>query len=160
MRAIVIYATRHGTTGRVAEAIADGIRTVAAAEVRPVAAASTLPESADLVIVGGPTEAHRITADMLDFLQTVSPDAVRGRRAAAFDTRLHWPQWLSGSAAQTIGRKLEGLGALPPVRTESFFVTAEPDITPEELDRARAWGRMLAEQASNEQAMTSTAAGR
>jgi flavodoxin len=159
MKALVLYATRHGTTRRVAEAIATGIRTVAPAEVRPVAAVDALMDPAELVIVGGPTEAHRITADMLDFLQKLSQDAVRGRRAAAFDTRLRWPQWLSGSAAQTIGRKLERLGAASPVPTESFFVSTEPDITSDELDRASAWGRMLAEEAMAELAMPSKATG-
>lgn len=159
MKALVLYATRHGTTRRVAEAIATGIRTVAPADARPVAAVDTLLDPAELVIVGGPTEAHRITADMLDFLQTLSPEAVRGRRAAAFDTRLRWPQWLSGSAAETIGRKLERLGAQSPVPTESFFVSTEPDITSEELDRAAAWGRMLAERTNADLATMKTATG-
>jgi menaquinone-dependent protoporphyrinogen IX oxidase len=159
MRVLVLYATRHGTTRRVAEAIADGIRTVAPAEVRAVAAVDTSLEPAELVVVGGPTEAHRITADMLDFLQTLSPEAVRDRRAAAFDTRLRMPQWLAGSAAQTIGRKLERLGARAPVPTESFFVSPEPDISPEELERAGAWGRTLAEQALGGLATTTTATG-
>jgi len=159
VKAIVVYATRHGTTGRVAQAIAAGIRTVALAEVRPVATVDTLLDQADLVIIGGPTEAHRITADMLDFLQALSPDAIRGRHAAAFDTRLRWPQWLSGSAAETIGRMLERLGAQLPVETESFFVSTDPDISAEELDRARDWGLSLAQHAIADRDRKTTATG-
>lgn len=143
MSAVVVYATRHGTTRRVAEAIADGIRVHEVADVRSVSEATPMPE-AGLVVVGGPTEGHRMTPDLLDFLQRLPGDAVRGRRAAAFDTRLNWPKWLSGSAADTIGRKLEQLGAIDPVPTESFLVTTEPDLRPGELERARAWGAQLA----------------
>ena len=159
MTAVVVYATRHGTTRRVAEAIAAGIRAVDAVEVRSVTSQAPLPDATDLLIVGGPTEAHRITSEMLDFLQTLHPDLVRGRRAAAFDTRLRWSKWLTGSAAETIGRRLELLGARAPVPTQSFFVTTQPDISAEELDRATAWGRELGEASLLTPETTSMAGG-
>jgi len=159
MNALVLYATRHGNTRRVAEAIANGIRPFGGVEVRAVTDREPIPDSVDLLIVGGPTEGRRMTPDMLDFLQTLPHAAVRGRRAAAFDTRLRWTKWLSGSAAETIGRKLERLGADVPVRTGSFFVTAEPTVRPDELDRATAWGRALAESAPAAHGTTRLAAG-
>ena len=159
MNAIILYATRHGTTRRVADAIADGIRPVGRVEVRCVIAREPIPDSVDLIIVGGPTEGRRMTPDMLDFLQTLPHAAVRGRHAAAFDTRLRWTKWLAASAAETIGRKLGRLGARGPVRTRSFFVTAQPDISADELDRATAWGRELAESTLSAQITTPVAAG-
>jgi len=159
MSALVIYATRHGNSQRVAEAIADGIRAHDIADVRSVAEAEPLSEAVDLLVIGGPTEAHRITPDLLDFLQRLPAAAVRGTRAAAFDTRLNWPKWLSGSAADTIGRKLEQLGAIDPVPTESFFVSTEPDIQPDELERARAWGAELAAASARPREHTTTTAG-
>ena len=159
MTALVIYATRHGTTRRVAEAIADGIRAHDIADVRSVAEAEPLSEGVDLLVIGGPTEAHRITPDLLDFLQRLPADAVRGTRAGAFETRLDWPKWLSGSAADTIGRRLAQLGAIDPVPTESFFVSFDPDIRPTELDRARAWGAQLATGSARHIEPTPTTAG-
>ncbi len=85
-----------------------------------------------------------MTPAMVHFFDQLPADTMRGRAAAAFDTRVEWPRWLSGSAAHDIRRELERRGARLPIPSESFIVTMKPEIRPAELDRARAWGADLA----------------
>jgi flavodoxin len=145
MKSIVIYATRKGNTRRVAEAIADGLRADGTVEVHDVDEGhASLMEEADLLVIGGPTEAHGVTEPMVAFLDRLPESALVGRAAAAFDTRVRWPRFLSGSAAEGIRQRLEQAGANRPVPTESFIVTMEPEVEPDELERARAWGAALA----------------
>ena len=145
MNAVVLYATRSGNTRRVAEAIAEGLSAAGPVDVHCVdAGPGALPADADLVVLGGPTEGRHVTPQMLEFIAGLPAESVRGRAAAAFDTRVDWPRWLSGSAADGIRHELERRSARQPVETESFLVTMKPEIRPDELDRARAWGARLA----------------
>ena len=157
MNAVVLYATRSGNTRRVAEAIADGLRSMAAIEVASIDAAPVVPAGTDLVVIGGPTEGRRMVPPMLGFLERLSDLALSGLAAAAFDTRLDWPRWLSGSAAEGIRRELERKGARTPVATASFLVSMKPELEPGELARARAWGASLA--ASTNQHVVAGVAG-
>lgn len=144
MTALIYYASRSGNTHLVAEAIAKGLRRHTETEVRAVGdGPGALRDEVSLVIVGGPTEGHGVNEEMSRFLDRLPDAALAGRAAAAFDTRLHWPRWLSGSAADRIRERLERAGARLPVATESFIVSMKPEITPEELDRAVAWGDAL-----------------
>lgn len=145
MKAMVVYASRSGNTRRVAEAIAEGIRPIGRVEVSSVDDPQpSIGDQFDLVVVGGPTEGRHMTPAMLEFLERLPRDSVRGVLAAAFDTRVDWPRFLSGSAANDIRRHLERLGARAPVPTESFLVSLKPEIRPDELERARVWGATLA----------------
>jgi hypothetical protein len=65
-----------------------------------------------------------------------------GIQAAAFDTRLDWPRWLSGSAADRIADALRDRGASV-LSMESFLVTMKPELEDGQLERARAWGSSL-----------------
>ncbi len=68
---------------------------------------------------------------------------IDGMRAAAFDTRLDWPLWLSGSAAKQIAAGLVQAGATVVAAPESFIVTREPKLRDGELERAAAWAESL-----------------
>src|SRR5688572_30738906 len=127
MQSIVIYATRTGNTATVAEAIAAGLRPhgpvqVLAADEAP----ATLPAATDLVVIGGPSEAHGMTEALTDYSERLAPGTLRGVAAAGFDTRLRWPRWLSGSAAVGITRRLGHAGSRVIAPAESFIVSTKP----------------------------------
>ena len=131
MKALVIYESMYGNTREIAEAIAAGIGESADVHLVPtVEALDALTESPDLVVVGGPTHVHGMSRaktreaaiadgnkpgskvsvdphthgpgirDLLESIKTL--DA----HAAAFDTRVAMPAWLSGRAAKGIARAL------------------------------------------------------
>jgi flavodoxin len=143
MNALVIYGSRYGNTQKVAEAIRDGLGTAKVLSIEGVSPADLA--EADLIVVGGPTEAHGISVPVKQFLAGLPHDAFKGKEAAAFDTRLAISRWLSGSAASGIAARLRGVSAHLVAPAESFEVKGkEPQLEPGELARAADWGRTLA----------------
>ena len=65
MNCVVIYASRSGNTAKVAEAIAGGLRPRGSVQLLSVdEAPAVLSDGFDLLVVGGPTEAHGMTEPM------------------------------------------------------------------------------------------------
>jgi flavodoxin len=149
MKSIVIYGSRFGNTEKVAEAIAGVLRERGDVLLLPAEEASTfVPHPGDLLVVGGPTEGHTLTAPVQRYLEVMEEHGLWGVNAAAFDTRVGWPRWLSGSAAHPIARRLCRLGASIVGPEGSFLVTRQnPALLPGELERARDWAAALAEAA-------------
>ncbi len=153
VNSIVIYASHFGNTKRIAEAIAGGLQSRGAAQLLSAdEAPATFPVGTDLVVIGGPTEVHRMTQPLVQFFDRIGSDALRGIASAGFDTRLRWPRWLSGSAGAYITQKLRHAGARVIVPAESFFIKGtastagdkSPELDSGELERAAAWGVSLA----------------
>jgi menaquinone-dependent protoporphyrinogen IX oxidase len=146
MNSLVVYGSRHGNTRKVADAIAGELRKHGAVQiVSAEKAPRVLPDRTDLVIVGGPTEAHRITEPVAQFFDRIGKGALVGKAAAAFDTRLRWPEWLSGSAAAGIAQRLHKARANLIAPEVSFFVSGKlPVLEPGEVERAGAWAASLA----------------
>jgi flavodoxin len=145
MQSIVIYASRSGNTRTVAEAIAGSLRRHGEVELHAVEdAPARIRAGIDLLVVGGPTEGHGMSEPMKEYLGRLEDESVRGVPVAVFDTRLDWPRWLSGSAADRISDELREAGARMIAREESFIVTMEPALEPGEEDRAADWGDRLA----------------
>ena len=144
MNALVIYATRYGNTKMVAQAIADGLKTgadVAVLDIEHVLPAQVV--GADLVVIGGPTEAHGVTPPMKAFMRGVGR-GFDGKPVATFDTRLPAARILTGSAAIGIAAMLRKAGAHVIEPAESFIVRGkEPQLEGGEQARALAWGREL-----------------
>lgn len=169
LRAAVVYESMYGNTHAVAAAIALGLDPSGRVPVIPVTLADRdLLERLDLVVVGGPTHGHGMTrpntrkaavdaaakagrllagdapgpdAGMREWLDELSPHPVM---AAAFDTRMRAPSFLTGRASVGIGRRLRragGAAILPPC---SFFVTRDETLAEGEEERARNWGAQLA----------------
>src|SRR3954447_11425843 len=170
-KAVVVYESMYGNTHCVAEAIGRGLGRAGEVTVLPVSklGPETL-DSADLVVVGGPTHAHSMSRAStrkaaVDDVQkhpgkfVLDPDCegagVRewlaglagapAPKAAAFDTRFAGPALLTGRAARGIAKGLRRSGSAVVVKPESFFVGNGTVLRAGEEQRAEGWGRRLAE---------------
>jgi flavodoxin len=169
MQAVVVYESMYGNTHVIAEAIGAGLKTVFDVSVIPVSQASpAVLAGADLVVVGGPTHAHGMSraatrkaaveaADKPVSPLKVEPGALGlglrdwfeslGRyavKAAAFDTRIHGPAALTGRASKGVARLLRAHGFEAVAEPESFLVTKQDQLEPQESARARQWAAKLA----------------
>ena len=65
-------------------------------------------------------------------------------KAAAFDTRVHGPAALTGRASKGVTHLLREHGFEVVAEPESFLVTKQDRLEPQETTRAREWGTKLA----------------
>jgi flavodoxin I len=144
MDSLVIYASTSGNTQAVAEAIAEALRTRGTVRLLQVSDATPIP-GADLTVIGAPTEGHTMTKSMAAWFDRLYAGTLASRRFAAFDTRLRWPRFLSGSAADDIAKRIEQLGGRMVAPPQSFMVSMKPELEPGELERAGAWAADLAD---------------
>jgi flavodoxin len=147
MNSVVIYVSHTGNTRRIAEAVAAELELHGPVDLLEADGVAGLPVATDLLLIGGPTEQHGVTSEIVALFERLPASALRGVSAAAFDTRLKWPEWLSGSAAARIGERLEQAGAMLVVAPESFIVSMKPELAPGEEQRASAWAASVAHHA-------------
>ena len=169
MRALVVYELMYGNTHAIGEAIARGIAAAGQVDVVPAARATAeLVETADLLIVGGPTHVHGMSraktraqaldrAALPDSGLAVDSDArgiglddwldalprVKDKPAAAFDTRVVGNPWITGRASKGIGAYLRRRGFRLVTDPESFLVERPAQLVSGEADRAERWGAEL-----------------
>jgi flavodoxin len=149
MNSLVIYCSHKGNTEKVARRIADALQARGRSQVmRTDEVPATIPPDVDLVFIGGPTEGHGMTPEMIDLLDRLDRASLRGRAAAAFDTRVDWPRMLSGSAGDRIAARLRAGGVRVVGPVGSFIVSMAPELKPGELDRAATWAAEVAENAT------------
>jgi hypothetical protein len=169
MRAVVVYESMYGNTHQVAEAVGAGLGSACEVSVVPVAEVSpAILDGADLVVVGGPTHIHGMSrastrkaaveaAGKPASPLTVEPSALGpglrdwfgslgqySARAAAFDTRFDGPAAFTGRASKGVAHALRAHGFDLIAGPESFLVTKQDRLEPQEADRAREWGAALA----------------
>lgn len=168
MKALVVYESMYGNTRRVADAVARGLAQVAEVDVVPVARARPdLVDTADLLVVGGPTHAHSMSrastrqaavdqakelpvepgasgAGLREWFAALGPLEAR---SAAFDTRVELPATLTGRASKGIAKELRHHRSQPVGEPESFFVDKANRLKEGEERRAEEWGRELAQAA-------------
>jgi flavodoxin len=129
MNVLIVYDTVHGNTEQLAQAMARALAPAASVHLqRAQGPAGIDATGVDLLIVGGPTHRQRTSAPLASVLEATGPGALKGVRAAAFDTRYRISAWLSGSAARRIAHRLKKHGARLAAPPESFFI--ERDIPP------------------------------
>ena len=173
MNIVVVFESMFGHTRQVAAAIAEGLApsgTMASFTVND-AGAKDAAESADLLVVGGPTHVHGMSrpasreearnwvndpAKTVTLEPTAPGTGVRewidGLGAmpalcAAFDTRMDIARILSGAASGHIEHELTKRGSRAVLPAASFLVTKETVLEDGELARAREWGASMGEAA-------------
>jgi hypothetical protein len=158
MRATVVYESSFGNTRKLAEAIAQAL----GADLLSVEEPMPDLEELDLIVVGAPTHVHGVPSSrsrqaaidqggdevaaergVREWLEAL-PDPPEHLRAAAFDTRLDKPMFLTGSAAKGIAKRLDRKGYPLIAPPESFLVhgTSGP-VADGELPRAVEWAQSL-----------------
>jgi flavodoxin len=151
MNTFVVYASHFGNTKRLARSIAATLDAFGPTEVvaADVADAVVL-EKADVLIVASPTEGFRQMPTMRAFLENLSSEALEHLSVACFDTCIHMPWPLNGSAAQGMARQLRRKGGKLIVPPETFFVqstkgTPGAVLLAGEEERAVRWALSLLE---------------
>jgi hypothetical protein len=168
IRALVVYESVFGDARTIAHAIADGLSTAIPAEaVAAAEAPDVIGPDVGLLVVGGPNHAFgmprpstrkgavqqhgaEITdtgAGLREWLERVR--VPEGRLlSAAFDTRIGGHRMLTAMdhAARTEEKLLGAAGSTVMAPAEHFFVAdAKGPLVDGEEDRARRWGRTLAD---------------
>ena len=170
MKALVVYESVFGNTELIAKAIGEGIGLTAEATVLEVDSAPI--EGFDqygLIVIGGPVHAFGMSraVSRRDGAVKAGKTSITGDRglrewlkeintigdvpAAAFDTRVEkiFGFLPVGSARRAITNRLKERGCRLVDDGEGFFVTGvEGPLEQGELERARDWGRSLAEKAA------------
>jgi flavodoxin len=142
MNSLVVYESKFGNTQKVAEVIGKGLGSQGLARIITVEDPYALAlDPVDLLVIGGPTQAHGMSPPMRVYLEALIPTAPAGMRAAIFDTRLKGPGFLWGSAAKAIADQLRKAGFVLVAPPESFLVEGmkEPRLMDGEEQRAQAW---------------------
>lgn len=171
MNAVVVFESMYGNTRAVAQAIAAGLRAHLVTDVHLVSDSPAIDLSGvELLVVGGPTHAwglsrtstRRSAADaarkpdagltlepgaegtgLREWLDGLKADSTMPR-SVCFDTRMHAPLGLSGSAGRAAARRLGRLGVKVDRPVRAFYVSRDNRLLDGELARAEAWGRELA----------------
>lgn len=156
MRALVVYDSTYGNTEAIARAVADGL--AENHSVRVLRAAIAQPSDvawAELLVVGAPTQRHRVSEAMAIFLDKLPKRSLHNVSAASFDTRYRLARWLTGSAGLDIKHGLARAGAILIDEPQSFFMEADQPpkgekrrhelekLAPGEVERARVWASGL-----------------
>lgn len=151
MKTLVVYASHFGNTERLARSIATTLSafgTTEAAQADPTPAVAW--EGVEVLIVASPTEGFRQLPAMRAFLEQISRATLEHLSIACFDTRIHMPWPMNGSAAKGMARQLRQKGVHLLVPPESFFVksvkgTQGAVLLAGEEERAAQWALSVQE---------------
>jgi flavodoxin len=142
MNSMVVYESKFGNTQKVAEVITRALGSLGLARVFEVEDRHALTlDAVELLVIGGPTQAHGMSPGMRVYLEALIPGAPAGVRVATFDTRLKGPGFLWGSAAKAIADQLRKAAFVVVAPPENFLVEGmrEPRLLDGEELRAEAW---------------------
>jgi flavodoxin I len=142
MKVLVVYDSLYGNTEKIARTIAGAVSPTSTVEM--LRAGKTEPaklKDLDVLFVGSPTQGGRATRPIQDFLTGIQADALKGVRAASFDTRIkNKLVKVFGYAAGRIEKTLGDKGATVVSPAGMFFVkSTRGPLDDGEEERAAAW---------------------
>jgi flavodoxin len=154
MKAMVVYDSVFGNTGKVAQAIGEALGSPE--EVEVVQVGDARPEQVEgltLLIVGSPTQQFSPTGAIANFVKGIPRNGLEGVKVAAFDTRfteaeiervriLAFFVKIFGYAAKPISDRLVKKGGELAAAPEGFYVGGtEGPLLEGELERAGEWAK-------------------
>jgi flavorubredoxin len=135
MKAIIIYHSRYGNTGRIAKTLsiglkkASGIQDAVCFSIRDIVLSSAVDENSleryDIICMGAPTEGFSAPKPIKEFLVKLKRLNLAGKYGFALDTKVD--SKLSGSAAKFIEKELksQGLQIVAPRQSAIVFALKE-----------------------------------
>jgi len=155
MKIVIVYDSDFGNTEKISLAIRDGIGPGHVVNVvRAAAAGNQDLHGADLMFVGSPTHGGRCTEPVRQFIDNLPANALKGMRAAAFDTGMRAEDQgfvvkravkFFGYASTRMAPLLQAKGA-GETQTETFAVIGREGPLPDgETARAGTWARSVVE---------------
>jgi len=153
MNALVIYDSVFGNTERIARSISAALGDGTSAQNVSAVTAADL-NGIDILFVGSPTRGFKPTPAITAFLASLPADALKGVKAAAFDTRIPLDSIKNpifrlivkkgGYADRIIAKALAAKGATLAIPSDGFIVLeSEGPLKEGERDRAAAWARSI-----------------
>lgn len=150
MKVLVIYDSSYGNTKKIAQALEQAAEVHHEAGLLPIDQVSLSElRSADLVLVGSPTQGGAPTKAMKQFLDGLPQAALEGKMVAAFDTRfdvgmqklfLKLLMRLIGYASPRISAQLQSKGGELVSDPAGFIVQDKTGpLKPGEIERATIW---------------------
>jgi flavodoxin len=156
MHTLVVYDSYFGNTEQIAKAMGQALATDGVVEVLPADQVTSVRlNGVDVLIVGSPTRSFRPTPGISQLLKQMADGDLRGKRVAAFDTRIRLDTIESkpmrfmvktgGFAAKSIARMLVSKGGTLIAPPEGFTVDGEKGpLSSGELERAGDWAKHVA----------------
>jgi len=155
MKVLIVYDSVFGNTEKIAQAIGnslgseENVETLRVSDVKPEQLIGL-----ELLIVGSPTRVFKPTKAIMNFLNKIPLNVLKGAKVAAFDTRISTVDVnsrflnilvkLFGYAAKPIADKLEKKGGSLIIPPEGFFVIgSEGPLKDGELERAADWAKLI-----------------
>jgi len=155
MKVLIIYDSFFGNTEKIAQAIGnslgskENVETLRVSDVKPEQLIGL-----ELLIVGSPTRVFKPTKAIMNFLNKIPLNVLKGVKVAAFDTRISTADVSSrllnilvklfGYAAKPIAYKLEKKGGSLIIPPEGFFVIdSKGPLKDGELERAADWAKLI-----------------
>lgn len=142
MKALVVYFSKFGNTQKLAETIANRLKSQG--PVRAISSENLTAEflqGVDLVVMGSPTHNMNLPKDVKPVFENLPRRVLPGTPVAAFDTSYKMSWWLNHfTASKRLAKKLRKLGGRLVVPPEIFHVTGrEGPLYDGEFERAQAW---------------------
>jgi flavodoxin len=151
MNILIVHFSKFGHTRLVAEAIAEALGTAGKARVvglRQVTTSDLM--GTDLLVAGTPTHRMNLPEAVQPVLESLPKCVLRDTPVAVFDTSYQMSAFLARfTAAGKLARRLRRLRGRLIIPPETFHVEGrEGPLYPGELDRARAWARLILQRLS------------
>ncbi len=146
MNTLILYDSVFGNTAQIAQTLADTLKTHGTVRLCRAAEADSLDlGDVDLLLVGCPTHRQAMTPAMRAALERLPRRVLRGRAAAAFDTRYRMGRFLAHfTAARGIASRVKRTGAALIMPAESFIVVGrEGPLEEGELAHAARWAEAM-----------------
>jgi flavodoxin len=143
MKTLVIFDSAYGNTEKIARSIGEAIGgDISVLKVNEVGPSDF--ESAEFILIGSPTYGGRPSPGIQQLLKIVPLNSIKGKKAAAFDTRFASKLGkIFGFAADNIAKDLKSKGAVL-LGSEGFVIKNKMGpLTEGETERAAGWAREL-----------------